>query len=840
MKTYPCNGFGFTVQILHIFSGNERLVTDEAGQARTPEQQRVRVEEEWMVKLITVYPYGLNDKCHERLWTEKVEGVYTARSLHSRLERSNVGLVRCRKSQRTLKPVGIVLAELESSCDCPQNTNSDNSCAPCVLNFARKTIPTLTKPTAKKLGNLITERIYSGACQLRHQFYEAFLDLINSKYGPKVQIKTQSKKAPEVYLTMLFSDKHVQDLCISRTLRDKDILKAIPIDFVNRKAPTVIFKHLPPIRNKIFNYSKEIKEFNLESFKAREISGENTCSCSESSFKDPHHEHIFTGDLEIVKNDELKWLLKQGPNFREQKMNANFSHIWKNLKKGINDCIDRWSLKEKSSIECLSEWKVKLLDRLKQNLNKLKRNPRQVKPEILKNAKNVEDLDEIHSKFIVTFVDKASNNVALVCKQYYFRILLEELGLNQTQNSNETYKMEVSNEEHFAKIQKRFLNAVAPSLPCSSNELPFIYAIPKLHKNPTKFRFLVSQKTCPLKTLNQTLSKIFKLVLKQHRAWCNAIYRFSGINYMWIADDFSDVLNKIDKINARSKGVSTKQFDFTSLYTSLPKEFLIEKINWCLEKAFLGSKKNFISIYSLNANFTDKPKQDTLSFNLDKIKNIFKFTVEHSYFKLGSTVIKQLKGIGMGWDPAPFIANLALYSCEHQFQANLCKQNYSAAKQNNNNSRFIDDINILNNQHFEEQISLIYPPEITCNRENLTDVSGHFLEIDISIESEKFRTKIFDKRDDFSFDIVKYPDTKSNIPDSIVYNVFCTQLVRYLRVCSHFQDFNFCLQTLLQNFISKGCNKDILKSKVKKTILKHRLTFEKYSLTATEFQNFIK
>ena len=123
----------------------------------------------------------------------------------------------------------------------------------------------------------------------------------------------------------------------------------------------------------------------------------------------------------------------------------------------------------------------------------------------------------------------------------------------------------------------------------------------------------------------------------------------------------------------------------------------------------------------------------------------------------------------MGQDPATFIANLSLYSCEHQFQANLCKQDYSAAKQNNNNSRFIDDINILNNQHFEDQIRLIYPPEITCNRENLTDISGHFLEIDISIESEKFRTKIFDKRDDFSFDIVKYPDTKSNIPDSIVY-----------------------------------------------------------------------
>ena len=53
----------------------------------------------------------------------------------------------------------------------------------------------------------------------------------------------------------------------------------------------------------------------------------------------------------------------------------------------------------------------------------------------------------------------------------------------------------------------------------------------------------------------------------------------------------------------------------------------------------------------------------------------------------------------MGWDPAPFIANSALYSCENQFQGNLCKQDYSAANQNN--SRFIDDINILNDEHFE-------------------------------------------------------------------------------------------------------------------------------------------
>ena len=93
---------------------------------------------------------------------------------------------------------------------------------------------------------------------------------------------------------------------------------------------------------------------------------------------------------------------------------------------------------------------------------------------------------------------------------------------------------------------------------------------------------------------------------------------------MWVADNFNDVLQKIDKINARTKGVSTKQFDFSTLYTSLPKDFLIEKLNWCLEKAFIGGKKQFISVYSNEAKFVNSPQDSTLHISLTKIKNILK------------------------------------------------------------------------------------------------------------------------------------------------------------------------------------------------------------------------
>ena len=830
LSTAPCTDHGFSVQILQYLPGNGRLgIEEDLAQTR----QRVCVEEEWMVKLRTVYPYGLNDKCNGMMWTEKAQDVYTARSLFTRLSRPNTFITRSIKSQKQNLPTDIILDQLENRCACPQNFNFDNPCAACTLDFARKRIPSLSKATAKKLGSQISEKIYGGLTTLPHQFYEVFIDLINSKFAPKTRKIPIKKSKPDVLLKVLFTDKHIQDLNISRILRDSEILKAIPPDFKFRKAPTLVYKHVPPIRNKNFNYSEETQNFDLESFKMREMNNENNCSCQNSPFKDPDHGHIITGDLSLVENQDLRKLLELGPNFREQKSKTNFNHIWKNVSSGISNCIESWARKENAPVEELDEWKVKLLCKLKQSLQKIKKNPRKIPMEVLKQTKNIEDLENLHSKFIVLFVDKASNNVALVCKNYYFRVLMNELGLNQTENS--TYEAQHLPEKHFVDIQKRFLNETSPGLPCVSDQLPFIYAVPKLHKNPVKFRFLVSQRKCPLKLLNQTLSKICKLTLKQHRAWCRTIYKFSGINRMWIADNFDDVLNKINAINTRTKAISTKQYDFSTLYTSLPIQYLIDQLNWCFEKAYIGGKKKFISIYSSNAKFVQNPKEGTLSFTLEKLKDVFKFIVEHAYFRFGDTVLLQKTGIMMGWDAAPHVANLALYASEHKFQEKMSKENFHAAKQNNKNSRFIDDINTLNNRVFDDQIKQIYPTEITCNRENLTDISGHFLEVDITVKNDKFVTKIFDKRDDFNFKIVKFPHIKSNIPDCIVFNVFVSQIIRIARVCSDFQEFKDIFKVLILNFKGKGCSNRILFQKAKKVFLANTETFSKFDLTLKDF-----
>ena len=51
-------------------------------------------------------------------------------------------------------------------------------------------------------------------------------------------------------------------------------------------------------------------------------------------------------------------------------------------------------------------------------------------------------------------------------------------------------------------------------------------------------------------------------------------------------------------------------------------------------------------------------------------------------------------------------------------------------------------------------------------------------------------SKIYDKRDDFDFDIVNFPFLHGDVSRSTAYGVYISQLIRFARVSSHVADFN--------------------------------------------------
>ena len=51
-------------------------------------------------------------------------------------------------------------------------------------------------------------------------------------------------------------------------------------------------------------------------------------------------------------------------------------------------------------------------------------------------------------------------------------------------------------------------------------------------------------------------------------------------------------------------------------------------------------------------------------------------------------------------------------------------------------------------------------------------------------------SKIYDKRDDFDFDIVNFPFLDGDVPRRPSYGVYISQLIKFARVCCHVDDFN--------------------------------------------------
>ena len=79
---------------------------------------------------------------------------------------------------------------------------------------------------------------------------------------------------------------------------------------------------------------------------------------------------------------------------------------------------------------------------------------------------------------------------------------------------------------------------------------------------------------------------------------------------------------------------------------------------------------------------------------------------------------------------------------------------------------------------------------LQLNKANTSDTEAPFLDLHLSISNGFVSSKIFDKRDDFDFDIVNFPFLDGDVPRSTSYGVYISQLIRFARVSSHVVDFN--------------------------------------------------
>ena len=81
-----------------------------------------------------------------------------------------------------------------------------------------------------------------------------------------------------------------------------------------KKNSHIIFKYTKNIGSKILNYNKTLKNTGTMSYNDILIMN---CECSDSPFKHDTFGHIITGDLNIIREQELRHLISHGTKYRE-------------------------------------------------------------------------------------------------------------------------------------------------------------------------------------------------------------------------------------------------------------------------------------------------------------------------------------------------------------------------------------------------------------------------------------------------------------------------------------------------------------------------------------------
>ena len=162
-------------------------------------------------------------------------------------------------------------------------------------------------------------------------------------------------------------------------------------------------------------------------------------------------------------------------------------------------------------------------------------------------------------------------------------------------------------------------------------------------------------------------------------------------------------------------------------------------------------------------------------------------------------------GIPMGTNCAPLVAYLFLFCYESDFMKTLSSANQAdVIKTFNLTSRYLDDLLNIDNPYFEGMVNQIYAPELQLTKVNTSDTEAPFLDLHLSISYGFVSSKIYDKRDDFDFDIINFPFLDGDVPRRPSYGVYISQLIRFARVCSHVDDFNTRNKCLTAKLLKQG------------------------------------
>jgi hypothetical protein len=653
------------------------------------------------------------------------------------------------------------------------------------------------------------------------------------------QDASKPNKSLGFILKIPYLDKSIDKIKINKIFNCNEF-KALTNN-KNLEKTTIIYNLNPPSFVYTCNYNKVLSSLN-----SLGLNETVACDCFNVT-SDKLNSHVLTGNIkQLTSNYRIVDFLEKGSKYRtsiplsSEQFSSTFNII---LKEHCEKILNKMNLNTTQEISnYLNNSLANLINKREQFLNKY--------PDIInineqKNMNNI--LNHLKNKYVITTIDKANGNYAYICKILYINLIKQELGIvsSDTITGNDTYKLyQVETENQIlARHSSDISNIFKINLRRVNNgncSIPLIHAIPKMHKSPIKMRFITGAKNSSIKCLAILLKDILSFFHNHFQNYCLVSQQRNNTFSLWSIKNSASLVKSISNKNVGNK-YSLYSGDFASLFTNLPHSIVIKELMYILKYCFKNIEKSGKTHIVKIGNFykyTHVTDTNNKLFDFNDIVYLANYVLSNSFIRFGNLIFKQINGIPQGSNASSILADITLIGMEHRYvnahKDMFIDRNFLAA-------RYVDDLFLLykNTTNVLEHIKNIYHESLILEDTHETSKKCNFLDLCINLCNNFPITNLYNKTDGYSFTVSRYPNVKSCIPDSIIYNVAIGEIIRFARCCTHKYDFIDKCGDLYKQLLINGFTHIRSSNIIKKGIFKSSIHLAKYKTNISVLHDHI-
>ena len=732
----------------------------------------------WTKILNTAYPFGCNDSIkgygnisEEQNYERKRNHPYFTYPCPRKPRSHGIRKRNKRNSQIDVNAV-----------DTAYSTLTDDTVGIRVLYTYLRTLP---KQTLRKLMTVaMNNKDKLGHMRLLTVYYVVAASIRNKHTTPD---------RPSPYRWCVdFPNKGMEFVNLETILKDRTLKRTLPA--APPRDISITFKYSKPSKLTLCNYNKVLRDLTREKLQSQL---KETCDCATNTYTYGPLKHVLTGNLEIIQNQQLKKIFANGSKYRPA-MPIN----WNDNDKAIEDSLKtliKWLSRQTRYAERHFQ---PFYNRFMFLYNSRKSN--MIRREEIFDYDKIDKiaLAKLHERYVITVVDKAPNNLVIMCKKLFLITLCKELGINHETwqvAGNDVYTPIYRDVQLILDPQIKYAKKCNIAVNIEKLTLASIYPIPKLHKNPYKFRFIASSRKSAMKPVSELLDLILGFIKIHFRNINRKIAQRTGINPWWSIDstyDFLDICNRIQTRNINNKHLFTG--DFSDMFTSCKHETMRKNLCSVIEICFRNSCCTYLKLYNGKLTYTNDSTNKQL-FRKEDIYELIDFILDNNYVSYAGFTFKQIKGVPMGLPSAPKMIDLTMAYCEYRYMSNSTNATFARAI-GNYTCRYVDDFFSCTNIDIQDILTDIYPTELTLNKTSLPN-NTNFLDTTIQLANNKLLLSVYNKTDDFPFPVIKYNHPKSNVHSSTGYNTLYGEVLRFARICNTYESFLKRCRLLFHDFM---------------------------------------